>query len=117
MDMAASSKQGKAGPDLRRSWRVLRRLDIDRLELTGRASLGDAAATALLCGGINGLARALRGRVKRMKVDVRPDFRAEGVALELSGMLRARSGKIILATLQILIEEAFSWINTRLKTS
>lgn len=114
--LSGGKKPGNA-PDLRQVLRVLRRLDIERLELTGRASLGDAAATALLCGLIVGLARALGGRIDHVKADVRPDFRAQAVAVELQGMIRARSGKIILATLQIWTEEAFSWITTRLKTS
>lgn len=112
----AGSGQGGKGPDARRVLRVLRRLKIDRLELTGRVSLGDAAATALLCGGLNGLIRSLRGRVRRVKANVTPDFSAEGVAIELCGMLRARSGQIILATLQVWTEEAFSWTGIRLKT-
>lgn len=115
-DLSATERPGGKGPDPRRALRVLRRLRADRLELTGRVALGDAALTALLCGGINALALSLRGRVRHMRADIRPDFDSEGVSLELYGMLRARSGQIILATLQVLTEEAFSWTGTRLKT-
>ena len=51
-----------------------------------------------------------------MRVDVRPDFASEQAAIEMSGMIQARSGQIILAAIMILTEEAFPWISTRLKT-
>ena len=107
---------GGKGPDPRRVLRVLSRLRIDRAELTGRVALGDAAATALMCGALNGLARASGRRVGRLRVDVRPDFAAEEVSVALSGMIRARSGQIILATVQVWIKEAIPWISTRLRT-
>lgn len=115
-ELAAPPGQGGSSPDVRRVLRLLKRLRIERLELTGRVALGDAAATAILCGLIGGLSRALRGRVRRMRVDVRPDFASEQAALEMSGMIQARSGQIILAAIMILTEEAFPWISTRLKT-
>lgn len=115
-DLTREEKGGGKKRDYRRILRVLSRLQIDRAELTGRVALGDAAATALLCGGLNGLGRALGTRARRSRVDVRPDFGAGASALELSGMIRARSGKIILATLQVWTEEAFPWIITRSKT-
>lgn len=113
-DIASPEEQGKR-PDLRRILRVLGRMPIDRVRLTGRVALGDAAATALVCGGLNGLARAFSGRVRRMEADVRPDFGGE-VDVELFGMIRARSGQIILAAIRVFLKEAFPWISTRLKT-
>lgn len=115
--LESGRKPNQKAPKARRALKVLLRLRIDRAELAGRVALGDAAATALLCGGITGLARTLSGRVGRLRVDVRPDFGAEAVAIELKGMIRARSGQIILATLQVWIEEEFPWISTRLKPS
>ena len=76
--------------------------------------MGDAAATALLCGGIDALLRTLP--VKRMRVDLRPDYTSDQIAIELDGMLRARSGQIIRATLEVVTEEAFSWTGIRLRT-
>ena len=108
------SRRGKNGAN--QAWQILRRLKGARIGLQGRLGLGDAAATAILCGLIGGLSRALRGRVRRMRVDVRPDFASEQAAVEMSGMIQARSGQIILAAIMILTEEAFPWISTRLKT-
>ena len=116
VELAAPPGQGGSAPDYRRILQLLKRLRIERVELTGRVALGDAAATAILCGMIGGLSRAFRGRVRRMRVDVRPDFASERVAVEMTGMIRARSGQIILAAIMILTEEAFPWISTRLKT-
>ena len=107
---------GDIGPNPRRALQVLSRLRIDRAELTGRVALGDAAATALMCGALNGLARASGRRAGRLRVDVRPDFASEEVSVALSGMIRARTGQIILATLQVWIKEAIPWISTRLRT-
>lgn len=113
---AASKPEGRSkAPDLRRALRVLARMELESVRLTGRVALGDAAATALACGGLNGLARSFRGRTRRMRVDVRPDFGSD-IALELDGMIRARSGQIILAALRVWIEEVFPWTTIRLKT-
>ena len=76
--------------------------------------MGDAAATALHCGGIDALLRTLP--IKRMRVDLRPDYTSDQIAIELDGMLRARSGQIIRATLEVVTEEAFSWTGIRLRT-
>ena len=115
-ELAAPAGQSGASPDVRRALRLLKRLQIERVELVGRVALGDAAATAILCGMIGGLARAFRGRVRRMRVDVRPDFASQRVVVEMSGMIQARAGQIILAAINLLTEEAFPWISTRLKT-
>ena len=117
-ERALRAPKGQGGaPDYRHALRVLRRLRLERVELTGRVALGDAAATAMLCGGLNALVRSIRGRVRRMRVDVRPDFEAGAVRVELCGMIRARSGQIILAAIQVLTEEAFPWTDIPLKTS
>ena len=73
------------------------------MEARGRICLGDAAATALLCGGITALLQCLPARSKRVRLT--PDFSSDQIALHFSGMLRARSGQIILAMLKVWIED------------
>ena len=107
--------EGK-GPGFREIWPILRRMRFDRVELVGRVSLGDAAATALLCGGLNGLGRSLAGRAERLRVDVRPVFSDE-LAFELRGMLRARTGQIMLAVLRTMKGRIHPWTSIRLKAS
>lgn len=114
-DMAKEPGKGDKGPDFRRTIKLLGRLRMERVRLAGRLSLGDAAATALACGAINGLTLALSGRAGRVESDVRPDF-GSGILLRLDGMIRARAGQIILAVIRVSIEEAFPWITTPLKT-
>ena len=94
-DLAASGRKGN-GRTPERAWAVLRRLRLERLELAGRLSLGDAAATCLACGMLTGLACALKSRAGSMRADVRPDF-SNDLHIELRGMLTARTGHIIRA--------------------
>lgn len=103
-------------PGFHAVWPVLRRMRFDRVELVGRVSLGDAAATALLCGGLNGLGRSLAGRAERLRVDVRPVFSDE-LTFELRGMLRARTGQIMLAVLRTMKGRIHPWTSIRLKAS
>jgi len=70
------------------AWRLLRGA---RIRLSGRLGLGDAAATALACGAL----RSLNGR--RVTVDVAPDFSSPAPCLELQGMIRLRTGQIMIA--------------------
>lgn len=99
-DLAGGAGEGSGGLDPGAVRRVLRRVRFDRLELTGRASLGDAAATALLCGALNGLGCGLRGRAAALRVAVRPDF-SNDFRVELRGMLTAPAGKVIAAALTV----------------
>ncbi len=96
----SSPDAGGDGPDARTVWRVLRRMRFERVELTGRVALGDAGLTALLCGALNGLACAAAGHADRVRSRVAPDF-SNAFRLELRGMLRARTGQIIIAIIQI----------------
>lgn len=98
--LESSGEDSGEGPGFRQVWAVLRRLRFDSLELTGQVSLGDAAATAMACGGLNGLGRCLRNRARRMRVDVKPDF-SDHLQLTLRGMACARTGQIILAVYRI----------------
>lgn len=77
-------------------WRVVSRLRGAHIRLHGRLGLGDAAATALACGALRGLAAALASHAGRVEVDVTPVF-AGDVCLELTGMIRLRAGQIMTA--------------------
>lgn len=107
---------GNGGPKARDVWGVLRRMRFERASLTGSVSLGDAALTALACGGIRALAGQLRGRARHLAVDVRPDFSAPEVRWALRGMVQARTGQIMLAVLIFVRGRILSWTSTRLKT-
>ena len=96
-------KGGGKGPDVTRVLKVLRRIRFERLEVRGRICMGDAAATALLCGGMTAALKCLPARRKR--VNLTPDFTSDHITLHLNGMLRARSGQIILAMLKVWIED------------
>ena len=95
-DLSGENGHKKSGPEPGRVWAVLRRVRFERLEIYGSVGLGDAAATALLCGALNGMACGLRGRAGRFRADVRPDF-SNDFRVALSGMLTARTGQIIRA--------------------
>lgn len=80
-----------------RALRVLRRLRGVAFSLRGHLDLGDAAATALACGTLNALALALGTRARRVHVDIVPAFDGGAIRVELRGMIRLRSGQIIIA--------------------
>lgn len=88
---------GKKGPGARLAWGVARRLRGAGVTLRGTLCLGDAAATALACGTLQALGAALGGGAARVTIDVRPRFDGMDVEARLQGMLRARTGQIILA--------------------
>ena len=73
------------------AWRIALRLQGANIRVQGRLGLGDAAATALACGAL----RSLNGR--RVTVDVAPDFSSPAPCLELQGMIRLRTGQIMIA--------------------
>ena len=106
-----NSGKGK-GPNAMRVIRIIRHIRFERLEARGRVCLGDAAATALLCGGMTAALNALPARSKAVRLT--PDFRSDRVAVHLCGMLRARSGQIILAMLKIWTEAIVLEISGRL---
>lgn len=87
----------QSSPGVRRAWAFARSLRLERVSLRGSVCLGDAAATAMACGVLNALACGLRGRAARLEADVRPDFSSPDVRVELSGMVSARAGQIMLA--------------------
>ena len=83
----------------RPAWPLVRQLRGARIRLRGRLGLGDAAATALACGALRGLAAALGSHAGRVEVDVTPVFAGE-VCLELTGMIRLRTGQIMTAIIK-----------------
>ena len=87
----------KSGGRGGRALRLLARLRHASVSLRGRVDLGDAAATALACGALRALAPALGIRAERVTVDIAPVFDGDGPRVELTGMMRARAGQIIIA--------------------
>ena len=88
------------GPDARDATRVLRRLRLTRASLRGTVGLGDAAASALAAGALNGVFCALAGTLGRADADVRPDFASDRPRVALEGMASALSGQIMLALIR-----------------
>ncbi len=97
----------------------LRCLRLESVRVQGSLGMGEAAATALACGGVRALGRALRGVAPRVRLEVAPDFSEDGPRVDLRGMIRVRSGQIILAALrggtQYANGRIAQWKNTRLK--
>lgn len=114
--LAGKNRKRRGGQSFSNIWPILRRLRFERVELTGRVSLGDAARTALLCGALNGLGRGLRARADRLRVDVRPDF-SDAPRFELRGMVCARTGQIMLAAIRARKGRFFSWTSIPSKAS
>lgn len=113
----AKSKKGGA----RSALRVLLRLRGVSVTLRGSLDLGDAAATALACGALRAWFPALCVRADRVAVDVSPRFGGDGFSVELKGMIKARSGQIILAAARSGMDSIngriAQWISTRSKAS
>lgn len=107
--------RGRSGGGIgaRAVWQAVRRLRGARVRVEGRVGLGDAAATALACGALRALGAG------RAAVDVTPVFDGDGLCLELTGMIRLRSGQIIGAMAGNQIENIrrriARWTDTRLK--
>jgi len=89
---------GEGGSGAGTALRVLSRLRFEWVSVAGRVSMGDAAATALACGVIQGAACGLRGKTAALHVAVEPEF-SNDFRIELRGMLTARAGKIMLAAI------------------
>ena len=95
---------------------VIRNMRFERIVLTGRVSLGDAAATALLCGGLEGLMRCLAGRTKHLRVEVQPVFSNEQM-FDIRGIIRARTGQIMWAALREMKGRFDPWTSIRSRAS
>ena len=101
---------------------ILYHLPPGGVTLEGILGTPDAALTALVCGSVNSLGHALHGiSGDGIRIDLKPDFSVEHVHLEVSGMISARAGHIMLAALLGAFEYASGrfnqWISTPLKAS
>lgn len=87
---------------LRSAFKALKHagLRIERLRIEGEFGAGDAAATALICGGLDALGRAVRAAAGcDVRLELRPDFSSARLHARLDGIISARAGHIILAAL------------------
>ena len=100
-------------------WRAARRLRGARIRVQGHLDLGDAAATATACGAIQAIAAALGSRAGRVEVDIAPLFAGDSVCVELTGMIRLRSGQIMsviaMSGIESISRRLARWTDTRLK--
>lgn len=77
---------------------LLHHLPSRGLMLDGTLGTSDAAVTAMVCGGVNSLGCALRA-ANVARLNLRPDFSADHVRAEVTGMISAPAGHIMLAAL------------------
>lgn len=95
---------------------------VDRIRLFGYFGFGDAALTALVCGGLTALGTALRCASGRdVRLNLTPDFSGGPLRAELNGMISVRVGHIMLAALlgvyQYGTRRLKEWTSTPLKAS
>ena len=102
-------------------WGFVKRIQIDQVSLYGRFSMGDAASTALICGGVNALACALRAATPKVSMNIHPEFNHSSVHIELQGMICVRTGQVMFAAILSGLNYAngriAQWISTQLKAS
>lgn len=99
----AMGRVGKGGGfDVRKArWalrilaKMLRRMQLEHFSARLRVGTGDAAKTALLCGGISAAAHALRGAAESGRVDVRADFSGEAFEGEVRAVARLGLGRLV----------------------
>ena len=105
----------------RQLWPMLRRLRVEAVSIRGSLSLGDAAATALLCGGADALGGLLGRFAGQARLELSPAFDAQAPAVRLRGIIRVRVGQIMRAVLlggvQIISGRIAQWKSTRSKAS
>ena len=75
---------------------ALRRIKIEQICLDGEFGSGDAASTALICGGISAISCMFS---KRTALRLTPDFSADRLRIDLTGMISMRFGHIMTAAL------------------
>ena len=93
---------------------------LEEFSLDGFFGTGDAAVTALVCGGISAIGHTLRGIFgRKISVGLTPDFSGGSLRAELHGMISVRVGHIMLAALLGALEYGSgrlkSWTSTPLK--
>ena len=97
-----------------------RHVKLDFLSAEGSISTGDAAKTALLCGGAAAFSASLPQNA-RVYCSLQPDFSAGHSDAIIRGMFSIRAGHIILAaaigTAHYIKGGIAQWKNTRSKTS
>ena len=97
---------------------ALRQLKIDRITLSGEFGSGDAAATALICGSISAIGCMI---CKRAALRLTPDFSADRLRVDLTGMISLRAGHIMTAALlgafQYGLRRFKAWTGIPLKAS
>ena len=86
---------GKARRALRVLAKMLARMRLEHFSARLRVGAGDAAQTALLCGGIAAAAHALRGAAESGKVDVRADFTGAALEGEVRAVARLELGRLV----------------------
>lgn len=101
---------------------ALKHLHLESIRLEGVFGSGDAALTALVCGGADALGHTLRASTGRsVHLHLQPDFAAEKMHAELLGMISLRAGHIMLAALLGAFEYAtgrfHQWTSTPSKAS
>ena len=105
----------KGGPSPKAILSILRRAR-PALSASVTLSLGDAAATALLCGALNALGGALRG----VSLNATPDF-GGSLAFCAQGMVTARAGHIMAAATRYgvkqIIRRMKAWTSTPSRAS
>lgn len=112
-------RRRRRGKGERLLWRAIRRLRGADIRLRGRISLGDAAATATACGALRALAAALGSHAGRVEADIAPLFGENDLCVDLTGMIRLRSGQIMnaiaMSGIDSISRRIAKWTDTRLK--
>ena len=97
---------------------VLRHMKFDQIRLDGEFGSGDAALTALICGSIFAIGSMLSGRTS---LRLNPDFSADHLRIDLTGMISMRFGHIMTAALlsafQYGLRRFKAWTNIPSKAS
>ena len=110
-------RRGKGGARL--LWRAIGRLRGADIRLRGQVSLGDAAATATACGALRALAAAVGSHAGRVEADITPLFGENDLCVDLTGMIRTRSGQIMnaiaMSGIDSISRRIAKWTDTRLK--
>jgi len=79
---------------------ALKHLKLESARIDGRLGTDDAALTAMICGSVSSIGCALRCAAgRKIRIGLTPDFSADRLRAELSGMICVRAGHIMIAAL------------------